>query len=351
MGRVHFGLSFALALGLASACGSGDDRAPAPQGDDDDDSAGKSSAGKSSTSGSSSTSGGAGSGADSSVGGDGKSTGGAQPLGGEGGAAGTIDYQTAGAPTLMPGVCDHEMMAGDEQTLSFTTSVPSPTLLSMTSDELSIAFVGEDALYVADRASTKADFAPIAVVLPAGYDADSGVSLSANGLRLIVVKTDHAGFGALTRTKRGEAFGSAVDTAAFAFLNSTKPMSGRSLGWPVLSNDGGTLYFISYFGQALVVQSTLGQNGVFSLGQEIDEYTLGGNEGEYKLINGVSVDQRAIFFFDEASGHAQALFRSRDGGPFYDPVDFGERRGVVPNADCNRLYSSAGDDLVSQPIE
>jgi hypothetical protein len=100
-----------------------------------------------------------------------------------------------------------------------------------------------------------------------------------------------------------------------------------------------------------VVQSTKGQNGVFDLGKEIDEYTLGGNEGEYKYINGISTDQRAIFFLDEATGHAMALFRSYSGAPFYDPVDLGERQGVVPNGDCNRAYSSAAGALVIQSLK
>jgi hypothetical protein len=128
-------------------------------------------------------------------------------------------------------------------------------------------------------------------------------------------------------------------------------MSGRSLGWPVLSSDGGTLYFLSYFGQGLVVQSSRGADGRFALGAEIDEFTLGGGAGAYKRINAVSVDERAIFYFDEATNRSMALFRSRPDAPFYEPIDLGDRQGVAPNADCSRLYSSVDGALVAQDLE
>lgn len=358
MRRARFLIWISLCLCAASACGGGDDgRAPPVQGgDDDDDTAGASStAGKNSAGGKSST---AGSGMQSDAG-QGSGGGGGSASGDrgqQGGAAGDgIDYETAGTPAMLPGVCDADLMLGSEQPLELTTDVSAPRLLSMTPDELSIAFLTTGApdpvLYVADRASTEEEFAPLEVTLPEGYEAESGVSLAADGRRLILVRADHAGFGAISRAARGQAFGVTVDTAPFAFINSAKPMSGRDLGWPVLSSDGGTLYFLSYFGQGLVVQSTKGQDGVFDLGKEIDEYTLGGSEGEYKYINGISTDQRAMFYLDEASGHAMAIFRSRPGGPFYDPVDLGERQGVVPNGDCNRAYSSADGALVIQPLK
>jgi hypothetical protein len=125
-------------------------------------------------------------------------------------------------------------------------------------------------------------------------------------------------------------------------------MSGRSVGFPVLSSDGKHLYFLSYFGQGLVNVSTLGDDGAFDFGTTIDEYTLGGAAGAYKLPTGLSADERAIFFFDEATEHMTALFRSRAGAPFYDPLDLGERRGAIPNLDCSRVYSSDGGELVLQ---
>jgi hypothetical protein len=259
--------------------------------------------------------------------------------------------ETAGAPPeAPPGVCAPDMTFGVD--VAEDVGAESPTLLSMTSDELCVAFTtgsGDSlTLHVADRASTQPDFAQATVTLPDGFEAASGVSLSADGLQLILVMSDHSGFGQLERAARGQVFQGEADVTAFAKLNALKPMSGRSLGWPVVSADGNSLYFVSYFGQALAVQSRRGQDGVFDIGTEIDEFTLGGPAGEYKLLNGLASDERAIFYFDQATNHAMALFRSRPDAPFYNPLDLGARRGVVPNADCTRLYSSIDGQVVVQ---
>jgi hypothetical protein len=89
----------------------------------------------------------------------------------------------------------------------------------------------------------------------------------------------------------------------------------------------------------------------FDYGMVIDEYALGGEPGAFKLLTGISADERAIFFFDQGTGRSAALFRSRPEAPFYDSVDFGERRGLGPNADCTRVYSSDADGLVRQNRE
>jgi hypothetical protein len=272
-----------------------------------------------------------------------------------GGQAGDgIVFETAGAPTQAPpGACAPDMMLGSAQAQD--VGVADITLLAMTSDELSVAFTTGSGdtlvLHVSDRGTTQADFTEVSVTVPAGYDAKSGVSLASDGSRLLLVGEDHASFAELSRAKRGTAFEGDVDTTPYAKLNSLKAMSGHSLGWPVLSSDGKDLYFVSYFGQALVTQSHLGQDGAFDYGTEIDPFTLGGPPGEYKLLSGLSSDQRAIFFFDEVTQHAMALFRSRDGAPFYDPLDLGARRGAVPNKDCSRVYSSVAAGLVAQATQ
>jgi len=265
-----------------------------------------------------------------------------------------VVFEMAGAPPReTPGVCAPSLKLGPAQSQELDAA--DLTLLAMTADELSVAFTtGSGAaltLHVADRGSSQAAFEEVSVTMPDGFEAGSGVSLSNDGLELILVMSDHAGFGELTRSARGEAFLGAADSTAFAKINAQKPMSGHSVGWPVLSSDGADLYFVSYFGGALVNQSRRDASGVFDIGTEIDEFTLGGPEGQYKLLSGLSSDQRAIFFFDEASQHAMALFRSRDGAPFYDPLDLGARRGATPNLDCSRIYSSVVSGLVAQPAE
>lgn len=336
MRRLWLGSALALSVALSCSSGDGDDRhAAAP-------STGGSSAGKGSTK--------AGSSNMTEAGGAGE-----QPAdqGGAGNGGDDSDmFSSAGVPAMIPGVCKAEMEPGREQKGDF--GLASGTLLGITPDELTaVLTTGEGdtlALHVADRAGPDDAFVPVAVTLPSDYDAQSGAALSSDGLQLILVMKDHSGFGALSRGARGTPFGAEADVTAFAKINGLKITTGQSVGWPVVSNDGKDLYYLSYFGQGLVHQAQLGADAVFDIGVPIDEFTLGGNAGEYKLISGISTDQRAIFFFDQATKHAAALFRSRPGAPFYDPVDLGDRRGVAPNAACDRLYSSAGGKLLLQPL-
>jgi hypothetical protein len=274
--------------------------------------------------------------------------GGAGPeAGGEGG--GGITYEPDEPPMFEPGVCDPAMVPDEDEPQ--TLGVSDVQLLALTPDELSIAFLAGSVLYVADRSATDEPFAESAVTLPAGFEAVSGVSLSSDGQRLILVKEDHTGFGELIRATRADAFGAEADEMRFAYLNMLSMTVGRKVGWPVVSSDGETLYYVTYPGHSLVVQSSADDDGVFQLGVEIDEFTLGGPEGEYKYLRGISADERAIFFDDEATGHAVALFRQYEDAPFYDPVDLGERGGAVPNEACTRLYSSLDGALTLQTIE
>jgi hypothetical protein len=328
----------ALAVAVAGACSGGNDDARAPAAPD--------SVGATSTGGNKAPAQ-PDPGEDAGAGGAVPSQGGAS--GGEGGG---IVYEEDEPPVFEPGVCDPMMAPGDAETQSL--GVGDVTLLAMTHDELSVAFVTggapDQVLYVADRSASNGAFSEQQVTIPAGYYAERGASFSSDGTRLILVKQDNTGFGELTRAERGEAFGAEADETRFAYLNMLSATTGQKLGWPVATADDEALYFVSIFCSSHVEYSQI-ENGVFKLGQPIDEFTLGGPEGEFKLLTGIASDERAIFFFDQASGQSQALFRQDDGAPFYDPVDLGQRQGVAPNADCTRVYSSFEGSLVLQSIE
>lgn len=289
-------------------------------------------------------------------GGAGSSNGGSANVGGDAEAGAGIIYETAGAPAMAPpGVCRPEMALASEQAQN--VGVSDVTLVAMTNDALSVAFTtgagNTLTLHVADRAAAKAAFVEVSVTVPEDWDASNGATFSANGLQLVLVSSDHGSFGALARAKRGDAFAGEIDTTPFQKINSIKPMSGESVGWPVLSSDGKGLYYVSYYGRSWPYQAVLGKDGIFDFGTIIegDESILGGKAGEYKFFSGLASDQRAIFYYDEATQHTWAAFRSRDAGPFYDEVDLGARRGAAPNTDCSFVYSSIDGGLVAQAVE
>jgi hypothetical protein len=345
-----------LGLILAVACGGGnsDHLPPAGGGGSNSNGGGRNHAGSSgndAAAGDDSQGGG-----DAAEGGAGSSNGGSANVGGDAEAGAGIIYETAGAPAMTPpGVCRPEMSLAAEQAQN--VGVSDVTLLAMTNDELSVAFTTGSgntlSLHVADRSSPKAAFAEASVTVPEDWDAGSGATFSANGLQLVLVSSDHGSFGALSRAKRGDAFEGEVDTTPFQKINSIKPMSGESVGWPVLSNDGKALYYVSYYGPSLPYQAVLGKDGIFDFGTVIegDEFILGGKAGEYKLFSGLAADQRALFYYDEVTEHTWAAFRSREGGPFYDEVDLGARRGAAPNTACSFVYSSVASGVVAQPVK
>lgn len=331
-----------LGLALVVACGTNDDRPPASS----EGSGGSRTGGTKATADSGSSS--------ENPGGSDAGQPSAPSGGGEGGGGGDgIMYEAAGVPGVVPGVCDPEMTLGQAEPQDF--GVPDGALLSMTPDELTLAFTTglppALVLHVGARANTGEAFDEEIVPVPDGYEASSGAALSSDGLRLLLVLKDHSGFGELSRRQRSQPFGAEADTTAFAKLNAQKPMSGRELGWPVLSADGRELYFLSSFGQGLVMHSTLAEDGRFDLGVELDKYLLAGAPGAYPLINGLSVDRRALFYVDEATQHSMVLFFSSSGAPSSQPLDLGDRQGVAPNQDCSRLYSSVAGQLVVQPVE
>lgn len=353
MRLVWFGLVVA-----ACSTGSGDERPAAPAGtagsksrspDDKTNSAGETATHEA---------GAAGSGAADGSGAEGGATpgaGGALAGGTPSAEAGAgIVFEVAGAPAQSPpGVCDPEMNLDGEQTLVLGDL--EAALLSLTGDELSIAFTTDDesglVLHVADRSSAQGEFAEVSVTVPEGYEAASGVALSGDGRTLVLVSDDQARLAALSRDERGHAFDGGAETAAFEKINLLEPITGKSVGWPVLSNDGSALYYLSYSDSSFVVRSELGQDGVYDFGTRIDEFTLGGTEGAHKLPSALSADERAIFFFDQGTERAGALFRARPLGPFYDPIELGPSRAVAPNLDCSRLYSSVGGVVVVQQVE
>ncbi len=278
---------------------------------------------------------------------------GAAGAAGEAGAGGAgIEYEPGKTEPESPGLCPPDFTLDEPEPQAL--GVEQATLLAMTPDELSVAFTAPGAeasrLFIADRTDPDADFASLEVTLPDGYSAEFGATLTSDGLGLIVVRADQDGFAELDRASRGQPFGVVPDASRFEAINDQKLTSGRSVGFPVISADASSLYFVRSFGGALVVQSSLGDDGRYDQGVEIDEFTLGGPEREHKLICGLASDQRAIFFADQATGHAMALFRSRDDAPFYDELDLGERQGAVPNRDCSRLYSTIDGGLVVQRV-
>lgn len=316
-----------------AACSSDDDR-PAPAG------TGGGSAGKSNNAG--------GKNGASEGGGDSQAAGGSeQGLGGAGvggedpfghlGGLGPVNGAGGGAPEAA--LCDVTTTWGNPQPLAGIGGDGNDLLLAMTHDELTIVFRTEAGLWVADRSSASADFgAPVVQTLPAGYTELSGVGLSADGLRMVIV--NDVGFGEVTRSSRQGAFGTTPSTARFDSLNYDANQFGAYLMWPVLAKDDQSLYFVRQIGDESLAYHAVG-DALFAVPEmSEDMVTLGGTGDDLKLTVSVSADERTLFIFDEALDHVSGLWSSAPGAPFTELAEFPGLHSVFSNDACTRLYGT-----------
>ena len=277
----------------------------------------------------------------------------------DGGAAGT-DNESAGAsgdsgtgrPDPLPSVCKQTASWSAAVKLPVVSGAVSETLLSLTPDELDLAFLRAGVLYVAHRAQVTDEFsvgAPLSI--PTGYSAADGAALSADGKRLILAGAERPGkLGELSRPTRDAAFSNLVDETAFAALNQISVYTGRVYASPVISSGDDQLIFNSaYPGSAsTVVVSTREPDGSWSTPMLLTASVLNGGVGARRLPTGVSADARTLFYFNEESGAEEARWRdtSHNDSPLYDMMSLGKRRGSTPNSACNRLYSESNSDVV-----
>jgi hypothetical protein len=222
--------------------------------------------------------------------------------------------------------------------LSLSTPQADERLLSMTHDELSLVFSRDDQLFVADRADPRQDFgAPVAVTLPSGYTFEHGVALSADGLTLVIVRTDQLGLAEVKRNERGETFGGDASVARFSFVNVAITQSGL-LSSPVLARDGESLVLTRL---EAADQTGLRLRGShFDQVEQLDSVTFGAEDGKHKLSQSLSDDARTLFFFDEGTGHAAALGTVTPRAAFTLRADFPDLLSAFSNVGCGRLYGT-----------
>ena len=251
-----------------------------------------------------------------------------------------------GAPT-----CSETAAWSGAAEVSSVSSAADEALLSMTPDELDLAFLRADAVYVAHRVAATASFTVIgAVAIPAGWSVAQGAALSADGKRLIVVSSDQTQLGELTRASRGGAFSGPVDQSAFAIVNQASMYSGNIFASPALSPDDLQLFLNSASpgGTSTVVASSRAAGQPWSAPTRVIA-ALDGNQAR-RLPSSVSADARTLFYFNEATMKEEARWRDEPKltSPLYDMVDLGMRRGAQPNAACNRLYSQSAGNIVME---
>lgn len=282
---------------------------------------------------------------------------GAQASGGvdPGGAnedAGAAGAAPNGAPAVDPAICSELFAWSSPVAVEGLASVAEQTFLSVTPDELDLAFLRGNALYVAHRANASDRFELLTpVTTPSGYSARHGAALSHDGKRLVLISDpDQKKLAELTRTTRTAPFAVEVDESAFLNVNQDALYTGKLYAAPVVSGRDEQLMFNSSFpgAESTVVVSTRGDDGTWGAPKQLVSSLLDGAPGERRLPSGLSADARTLFYFNEASGSEEVRWRSttRVNTPLYTLKTLGARRGAAPNSACNRLYSNDHGDVV-----
>ncbi len=273
---------------------------------------------------------------------------------GEAGTAGTAGEANLapGRPPIGPSTCSATAKWSGASSVDPVSSAAVETLLSITADELDLAFVRGGALYVAHRAQASAPFSVGSpITIPSGWSVAQGAGLSSDGKRLVLVSDpDQRKLGEMTRVSRDGAFSGDVDETAYAGVNQDAVYTGKLYAYPVVSPGDDQLLFNSSFamGTSTVVVSTRSGSDAWSAPVKLTEQLLDGGATTRRLPSAVSADARTLFYFNEATMSEEARFRDTPSivSPLYDMVSLGTRRGASPNAACNRLYSSSTGDVV-----
>ncbi len=276
--------------------------------------------------------------------------------GGQSGETATSPGDDAGSGAtsgsrLPPAVCSKIASWSDSVSVQNVSSDLGEILLSMTADELDLAFLRVGLLYVAHRATRSADFEigdPIGI--PASWTVAAGASLSGDGKRLLLSGDGVSKLGELTRSSRTAAFGTTVDTTAFSMVNQDAQYTGKLYAAPAVSPGDDQLFFNSAFpdGGSNVVVSTRKGSEPWSTPSIVSSHELDGDTGMRRLPNSVSSDALTLFYFNEESMQEEARWRDTAvlNSPLYDMMSLGERRGATPNSTCDRLYSEFDSDVV-----
>jgi hypothetical protein len=232
---------------------------------------------------------------------------------------------------------------------------------SITPDELTIAWMNTaGTVLYADRAVATDPFgAPKTLT---GTIALDRVALSADGLTVILVRSDRKILAQATRSARGAAFGTTLDTAPFAGLD---PLSsgvedggdagGGSFADPVLSSDGKFLYYSVLGGSSTTVaESYRSGNNPWAKGRILTTAEFTGSGNKLRRPTGLSADDRTLFYWDEVDGVEKMAFRD-DAilAPFNKYTQFvnvGAYSGAQPTASCQRIYYDAPGSVGAEDL-
>lgn len=215
---------------------------------------------------------------------------------------------------------------------------------SVSGTELTLAWTTSTGdVYVADRASTSANFSTAAKANGSTALAVDRVALSPTGTQMIAVAADRKSFIEIDRSTVGGTW-AVGSTAAFANINALLDEEGPGSGFaePVIAADNQTFFFVATIGAAVpfiyesryntTIEGWAGPNALSETDLRAADST------HRRRPTGASADRRTLFFYDEVNNVERAAWRDNENAMFTQFIDETGFNEGAPNATCQTLY-------------
>jgi len=265
---------------------------------------------------------------------------------GTSGDSGVLDDGGVVGPPPPASACDESATWGTGSLLSASTT-QDDLLDSVTPDELNIAWTsgatGSKVVQYASRSTATDPFGAAQSLAANTYTADR-VSLSPDGLRLVVVNADAHGFSNLSRASTADAF-AAGDSGDLSNINAAVP-TGASVGDPVVDASDTSFYYSLYDNGASTTtiyrSLRLTPNDPWGIGFALAVSSDLESQGSLRRRpTGISSDGRTLFFYDEVTSTERAGWINETSGSFDSFVSLGARTWAAPSGSCGKIYYSA----------
>ena len=246
-------------------------------------------------------------------------------------------------------VCDPSKVWGVGSRLPFSGTT-NDWLAGVTPDQKTLAWqiAGLGSTYmILDRASAT-DMLGIPTVLAFTGTANK-ISLSPDGLRVLVVNEDLVSIGESLRSSKLLPFGG-VGEGAFSMINAAVRPTSDTITDPVISASDKVLAYtrIGASASTLWISTRASKLDAWPLGTRVEDCEMQSHDGLRKSPLAISNDARTLFFRDEVKNLTRVAYRTGADQAFSSFRDLpAQILSAIPNASCDRLYySAAGTGLV-----
>lgn len=226
-------------------------------------------------------------------------------------------------------------------------------LSAVTGSESVLAWVtpADGVVHYVGRDSPQDPWGAEQTLAPNGLAPNEKVALSGDGLYLYALATSRRSIHAFTRTSRADPFSGPSNATVVDLNTEGGALSGGATFSDLVVGTSSTALVLRVAGGSspglrlstrVLPTDTWATTTAFAPQSEFDVVL-----GKARRPTGLSTDRRALFYFDEVTGHQKVGYFDYDATLATQFTDLGVLGGAQPNEDCTVLYYDATADLYS----